>query len=147
MLRISLKPSRILALLLLLAHALSLAVLWPLALPLWLRAAGGAAVLASAIFYIRRDALLAARGSVVALTLHTDGGAAIERRDGVRREAQLVDEHFVSARVAIARYRLDGERRRRSVTVLPDMISNADFRALRVHLKWRGHAREKEEGK
>ncbi len=141
MLVIEIKSSRILTILLVLAHAASVAVAWVLALAPVFKLALTGAIVASGWWYVRRDALLAAPCSPQRLQLYADGKLALICRDGRQITATVVSGSVVTPRFTVLAYRPDGGRRRRYVPIVVDMLDGEAFRRLRVHLKWRGTGR------
>jgi toxin CptA len=135
-LTVSLNPSRTLATILVAAHAASGILLVLLPLPLWLKFAGVAIVLAAAWHYVRHYALLITPNAVRELRLLSDGKIDILRGDW--QSARLVGEQFVHPLLTIVRCRAENRRSSTAIVILPDMLDAESFRMLRVRLKWRG---------
>ncbi len=132
-LRIVLRPSRYLLALLFAVHGLAGVALW-LAVPqYWLRLAGGAVLLASLVFYARRQSRHAG--------LEVDAGGVW--RVGVKaawQEAAL-REAFVTPLLTVLRLQLN-RGGQVTLTLLPDSLTRDDFRRLRIILKWAGRTRQ-----
>jgi toxin CptA len=141
-LRLDLRPSRLLAVLLLLAHGLALAAVW-MSLDAWARALLGAGVALSAAYSCARALHLFGQG-VTSLELHGDGRASWSASDGSRREGRLGRNNFVSAALVVLELERGG-RGRNWVVLMGDSARPDDLRRLRVWLRWRGRAEAPEE--
>ncbi|MCC6473963.1 MAG: hypothetical protein IT514_09485 [Burkholderiales bacterium] len=131
---LALQPSRLLAAILLAAHAAALVCLAATLSgpPLWLAAAG---VLLSA-GWSAGDALLRLPGSVVRVDLADDGSGRWVERSGQAHEVAAVRASWVAAGVVVLGMR--GPRRRlRWIAVFPDAAGADALRRLRVWLRWR----------
>lgn len=128
------RPSRLLALFLLIVHAAALAALGtPLQLPVWVRLLLGAAVALSMVFTLRREALLLSGGSVTRFGWSEADGWWLQTRAGVRRRMRLRADSVVLPNVMVLRF---GSRWRRRTLVLPsDGADPQDLRRLRVRLR------------
>jgi hypothetical protein len=138
LLRIELRSSRLLALLLAGAHTGALTLGW-IAVPQgWLRIVL-AAVAGASLWHTVRHAALRTTGSAISeVELRGDGSARLRRRDGQSREVRLDRSTFVAPWLALLVFRDRRWRPARSVVVLPDTVSPEQFRLLRVWLRWRG---------
>ena len=96
--------------------------------PLPLDAAIG---LATGVACLALDALRRSR-PMRALAVESSGAVSVDCVAG-----ELRDGSFVAAWLTIVRWRPAGARFDRTLLVAPDMLSSADFRHLRVILKWR----------
>ncbi len=132
---IVLKPSRILAVILLIAHAVSGVLILMLPLALWLKLVGIAIIVLASFYYVRRYALLRTPTAVRELRMLSDGKLEIFRSDW--QSAELVGEQFVHPMLTIIRCRTETSRWPVSIVILSDMLDAESFRALRVRLKWR----------
>ncbi|MBI3903231.1 MAG: hypothetical protein HY306_09895 [Nitrosomonadales bacterium] len=88
-------PSRYLAAALIAAHGVTLAALFPLALPVWAQASLGIMVLCSLGYHLRRDAWLSAPDSGVALLLDGDR-VVLTTRSGQQVMAQVLRDSLVT---------------------------------------------------
>jgi len=138
MLTIAIRRSARLMWLLILAHAGALALLWPLALPLWLKAAIGLAVIASLAFFLSHAALLRAPRAVIAVEIKEDGSVALQTRRGEWHECRLSGDSYVSPWLTLLVLRQENRLTPRYVAILPDNVDAEDFRRLRVWLRWAG---------
>src|SRR5574340_801052 len=132
MLSIAIRRSGRLTWLLILAHAGALALLWPLALPLWVKAAIGLAVAASLVFFLNHAALLRAAEAVIAVEIGEDGRIALQTRRGNWHECRLSGDSFVSPWLTIMILAQENRLRARYVVIVPDNVDAGDFRRLRV---------------
>jgi toxin CptA len=129
-LRLDLRPSRLLAGALILAHAMALAAAW-ISLSGWMRYLAGAAILASL-----SACLVQRRLRPLSLELHDDGRASWKNREGKWHEGGLGRNNFVSAVLVVLELELGGNGRK-WVVLMGDSTSPEDFRRLRVWLRWR----------
>ena len=141
MLNIRLKPSGYLTLLLSAVHAIAIGLFLILPLPIWLKVAATLALCTSLVFYLRRNARLAAPNSIIALELEEDCTCAIETRSGGRVDCILLPTSYVSASLTILNVKASDELLARHVVILPDAINSEDFRKLRVFLRWKFQAK------
>lgn len=137
MLTIYLNPSRILALLLLFMHLLCLLLIWLIPLPLWLKLMTIPALLLSAAFYLKRDALLTSRDSTLALQLHSDCQCEIQNRQGEWEDAELLGTSFVAPYLAVLNFKVENKRLPKHIVIFPDAVDSEHFRQLRVLLRWK----------
>ncbi|MBS0424206.1 MAG: hypothetical protein JSR71_07220 [Proteobacteria bacterium] len=135
-LRIRLQPSCYLARLLSFAHAAAGLVLWPLALPLGVKAAFIVLLIASLIYYLRKDALLIAHDAIVALTLTEEMSCILTARSGQSMTCSLSDSTFVAPYLTVINLQPNERFFMRSVVILPDSIDAEEFRRLRIWLRW-----------
>lgn len=133
---IPLKPSKTLVGLLGAMHVLSAALLWPLAMPTWLKAALALCLLASLRFHLRRDGFLISPRSVVAFQIDQECKCAFQTRDGNWTDARLLGTSFVSPWLTVLNLLPDGQRFATHIVLLPGSLDREDFRQLRVLLRW-----------
>ena len=132
---IVLKPSRMLVVILLIAHAVSGVLILILPLALWLKLVGIAIIVLASFYYVRRYALLRTPTAVRELRMLSDGRLEIFRSDW--QPATLLGEQFIHPMLTIIRCRAETDRWPVSIVLLSDMLDAESFRALRVRLKWR----------
>ena len=130
-----LQPSRCLATMLVAAHGITLAALFPLALPGWAKAALAAFVLFSLGYHLRRDAWLSAPSASVELVLEGDR-MALTTHGGEQLAGQILRDSLVTPFITVLNVLPQGARLARSVVILPDSLDAESFRQLRVCLKW-----------
>lgn len=131
-------PSRLLALILVTAHALALFALFSV-LPLWAAVACAVPLGISLGYYLLRDAWLRLNKSCIGL--EPDGeGLAIVLRDGSRLPCIVLKDSVVTPLLTVLRLRPEDGRWARAVVILPDSMDVESFRRLRVWLKWGGLA-------
>ena len=141
MLNIRLKPSGYLTLLLSAAHTIAIGLVLALPLPIGLKLVTTLVFCVSLVFYLKRNARLAAPNSIIALEIIEDCACAIETRSGKRLDCILLPTSYVSASLTILNLKADGEMLARHVVILPDSIDPEDFRKLRVLLRWKYKAK------
>lgn len=135
----SIGPSRVLAAILLLSHFSIAGLLLYLDLALiWVMAALG--LLLCSLVYEMRIALRVGNGAVVILRIARDNRFSIGLRDGRWLEGEVLGSTTVTAFLTVINLRVSGERRLRSVVILPDCMAPEDYRRLRVWLRWRPQA-------
>lgn len=135
-LRIALRPSGQLALLLGAGHLAAIAAVFTLDLPLWAAISIGVALGANGFYQGERIALLRMRSSIVAFEIDRDGAAALATRDGAWHEAMLLGSSFVSASLIVLNLRVPQTRAVRHVVMMGDSADAETMRALRVMLRW-----------
>lgn len=138
MLKISLKPSRRLALLLCVAHAAAAGAVLAIDLPIWLKLSLGLLIGASCGVYLYATALLRSGGAIVGLEIRDDDALSIQTRRGEWREGRLLGSTFVSPYLTILNIGTEGRFLARHVVIMPDGVDAEDFRRLRVRLRWGG---------
>ncbi len=128
-------PSKYLTLLIVLAHAVAAGVISVIPvlqtaliflLPI---------LAASAVYYVRRDAMLMARGAWGALRLE-EGRVVLVNRNGDELAGKLLRGSVVTPHLVVLNVVAEGEGRNGSVVLLPDCMDAGSFRQLRVALKW-----------
>lgn len=137
MLSITLRPSYLLAALLVVMHALAMTSVWlvPLALAMKI---GTAVLLASTLtLSLRQHVQRAGRRSVRAIRLNAECEISLQGQDGTWQKATLQPSSFVSPYLSVLNFQLEGEKRVRHVVVLPDAVDAEQFRQLRVWLRWK----------
>ena len=130
-----LQPSRYLAAILVAAHGITLAALFPLGLPIWSKVALASLILLSLMYHLRRDAWLSAPSSGIALKLEDDR-VILTTRGGEQLAGQILRDSLVTPLLTILNVLPQGARLARSVIILPDSLDAESFRQLRVCLKW-----------
>ncbi|MCM2289005.1 MAG: hypothetical protein NDI67_08255 [Sulfuritalea sp.] len=128
---VSIKPSRRLLLVQLLAHAVAAGAVLASNIAPW----------SAALLLLLVGASLArlrAAGSIAGLLLYGDGRCATVGADGTASEAVIHPHTLVLAFLIVLLYRQDG--RLRSLTLLGDSLPDEDFRQLRLWLRWRSGA-------
>jgi len=147
MLSIAIRRSRRLTWLLILAHAGAVALLWPLAVALWIKAVIAVVIIASLVFFLNHVALLTAPEAVIAVEIHEqEGNMALQTRRGEWHECKLSGDSFVSTWLTILVLAQENRHRARHVVITPDNVDVGDFRRLRVWLRWADHRATEPEG-
>jgi hypothetical protein len=139
LLRIGIDPSPLLAVLLVIVHLIAGACVL-IFLPAWWAAAIlTAALCASLVFHLRRDALRLSGDAVIEVTLRDRGRCRLLTCGGAVLEGTVAGSSFVSGLFTVVNIRLDGGRKLRSVAVMPDSAPAEERRRLRVWLRYRAH--------
>lgn len=137
MLTIYFQSSKALAALLVFMHLLSLLLVWLMPLPLWFQLPISSVLLVSATFYLKRDALLTAQNSTIALQVHSDCQCEIQNRLGEWEDVELLGTSFVAPYLTVLNFKIAGKRLAKHVVIFPDAVDSEHFRQLRVLLKWK----------
>ena len=137
MLTIHLKPSRLLAVILLSAHAAAALILQQIDIAQFIRLGGLVAIAVSCYYYIRQDALLTAKQAVITVKLTDKLSCIVVTNNGLSREYGLSSSTFVSPYLTVLMLSTAHHQAIRSVVILPDMIDAETYRQLRVLLRWK----------
>lgn len=134
---LSFKPSRQLSACLTAGHIVAAACVLSVTLPLWLRGMLLIALLLSLLHATAYQAWRAWPWSIVALQFEREGGVIVQYRNGAVREARVLSSSFVAPYLTIILLKPKRAWFSRSVVLMPDMLTPALFRSVRVWLKWR----------
>jgi toxin CptA len=137
MLRIDLRRSRQLALLLGAVHAAALGLGFAAGLPWWVNLLLAVAVAVSAAHTIALHAWHSLHASLVALELSDECQLKVQDHRGEWRNAELLPSTFVTPRLTVLNLRFDGARLARHIIIVPDRVDAEAFRRLRVLLRWK----------
>jgi toxin CptA len=143
-LKLSLGPSSTLTWLLSGGHAAGAILAW-VTLPMWCSLVVCAGLLASLLFALGRHARRSAAAAVVELALGREGRAELRRRDGGRLQERVLPSTFVSPPLVILNLAGKPWRVPRAVVVPADAVAADDHRRLRVWLRWRPLAADKDD--
>lgn len=135
-LRIAVLPSARLGMLLCAVHLGAGALVALLPAPDWSKVVLLVVVAWSLMRCLQTHALVRAPGAVVSIALKNDGGVIAHTRDGAWLECELMPSSFVSCRLTVLNLRPRGIRRERHVVLCSGNVDTADFRRLRVRLRW-----------
>lgn len=91
----------------------------------------------SLLFYLRRYAFLLDTRAPQAFEIKTDCACAVGYGEGVWLPARLLPSTFITRYMIILNLAFLTRTRGTSIVILPDTISIAQFRELRVLLKWK----------
>ena len=136
MVRAPLRPSRLLATVLVLAHAAAVATVFPLQIPLEWKAALLVAIATSLVRSLRRDALLRSPHAIVELEVSNRERASMRTRSGEWRSARILGTSCVTSVLTTLNLRVEGFRTTRHVLLVGDNVDPEDFRKIRVLLRW-----------
>lgn len=131
----TLRPSRLLALSIVLLCSASLAALWSLSLPVM-----GATVLTMAVLwwggYLSLDANMRLRHSCVAFRLEEGEELVLVLRNGRHLPCRMSRDSLVTPWLVILNVVSSEQRGVRSLVILQDAMGAESFRRLRVALRW-----------
>jgi toxin CptA len=133
-LRVALRPSLCLGMVLGAGHAAALAI----AASMLPASAACCAVTALGLSWLdvqRRHVARTAAEAIVGLELNTSGGIVVHQRSGRSRAGRPVSR-FVSPALVVVTLRPAGGWRTIAIVILPDAVSVEEHRRLRVWLKW-----------
>src|SRR5262245_17958269 len=105
MLRVVLRPSRRLTLMLIEAHLMAIAVLVPLDLPAWAKVLAVAFIAASLAHALWHHAWLRHGRSVTAIELGESDRVCAETRSGARHEARVLGTTYVTPQLCVLNLR------------------------------------------
>jgi hypothetical protein len=140
-----LKPSRRLALLLVLAHALAVGVVWWVALPIGLHISLKLAIAVSLLLTVRQAGWFGNRARPIEFRIEParKSGApdaiAVRLRNNTTLRGLVLEGSFVAPYLAIVRFKSERQARfspAKSILVMSDSLDSETFRTLRVRLKW-----------
>ncbi len=134
---ISLRPSRILAATLVLAHGVAIAMIVMAGMAPWLEAPAIAARVASLVFSVRQSALLRATDAVIGLEITSDDKFSIQTRRGGWIECEVLGSTYVISFLAILNLKRTDSGKITHAVILPDSLDAGEFRKLRVWLRWK----------
>jgi hypothetical protein len=134
--RLVLRPSRLLGAGIAGLHGLALAPLWAAGIAAPLAWFVTALVICSGVAAVCRHALLADRGSAVAIGVDSAHRCDVFRRDGSAISGNVAGTTLVTGRLAIVAVRVRRWRPLLRIAIVPDMVDSVQFRAFRVLLKW-----------
>ncbi|MEO8442027.1 MAG: protein YgfX [Betaproteobacteria bacterium] len=137
MLKIPLKPSRLLAAIVLLAHAAAIAVVLIVELPQWLKVVAIALLFAQCVAVVRRQAFLMGATAATAIEITSDHRINVETRAAGWCEYEVLGSTYVTPYLTVLNLRQSDTRVARHVLLLPDSLNADDFRKLRVWLRWK----------
>ncbi len=134
--RIELRPSRRLACALATAHLASGTLVVLSGLEAWLAAAACAVLALSACHHVRRDALLLAARSVLALELRGEAECVTHARAPGSARWKVCGSTYAARWLVVLALAAPVGRARRHVVLLPDGMSADAYRRLVVWLRW-----------
>jgi toxin CptA len=142
MLTVVLRPSPLLFALLAGMHGGGTVILLFLPIPVWLKTSSAVLLVASLVFYARRDALRSIPNAIRAIQFSPDCACSVQIGRVDWTEAKLLDSSFVAPYLTVLNLRISGARFARQVVILPDAVDSEMFRKLRVLLRWKCGKRE-----
>jgi toxin CptA len=136
MLSITLRISDLLALFLVVMHALAFVSVW-LVLPLAAKIGAAVVLMLSLVLTLRRHVWRTGKQAIRAIRLSGECDVAVQGQDSEWQEVVLLPSSFVSDYLTVLNLRLEGEKLARHVVILPDAIDAEQFRQMRVWLRWK----------
>ena len=139
------RPSRLMAVVLIAVHAVSVWAVWVSALPIATHIMLKSALALSLWFCMRQSGWLNAPWFATAVRIRPadaeEAGDRIEvqYRNGRRVEGEILEGSFVAPWLVTLGFRPKGARRwipRKVITLLPDSADRESLRRLRVRLRW-----------
>lgn len=137
MLKVSINPSRQLALLLCIAHAAAAGASLVADAAIGVKVTAVLLIAVSCGISLYGPALLRSGKAIVALELAADGSLTFRTRRGEWHEGRLLDSSFVTPYLTVLNVAAAGSALTRHVVILADSVAPDDFRRLRVWLRWR----------
>jgi toxin CptA len=137
MVRVTLKSSPYLTIVLTTAHVACAALLIPLEMPLWLKVSMAFVLTLSLVHSLVEHALRRGRSSLIGLELRDEDRAAVQTPDGEWHDARVLPTTYVSPVLTVINLRIPPAILARHAVIVPDAIRAEDFRQLRVSLRWR----------
>lgn len=132
------KPSYLLATILTLAHLVTAGLLWSLEITLGIKTVVAFALAFSLIYYLRKDALLAADNAVKFFELSDDMQCRLTTCAGESMACSILGSStFVAPYLTVLNMKPVGKFFTCSVVILLDGIDAEEFRQLRVWLRWK----------
>jgi len=139
MLTLQRRTSRTLTVLLVLAHLVSVALVWIMPFHAGVQFVTSLLLVASCLFHFWRDCLLIAPRAIVGLRFDQEYKCSYQLRGGEWFEAKLLGSSLVTPWLSVLNCRPDPGRSIRSIVLFPDSIDVEDYRKLRVLLHWGNH--------
>ena len=136
MLRLTFSPSYYLVTLLSIIHSLAFISIGIIDVVLVIKILSILLIASSWIYYGRR-ALLLTLQAIVAIMIKENGEIEFSLRNGTASQGILVSGSYIHPWFSTICFRKDGKRFYQVIAVLPDMLSQEQFRQLRVWLKWK----------
>lgn len=138
MLKIGLRPSKYLAGILVLAHGAAIAIVVFVALPAWAKIIAATILLVHLLLVVRRQALLLAADSSIAIEISADNRFSVQTRTGGWSEYEVLGSTYAMPYLTVLNLRQRDSRALNRITLFPDSLHADDFRKLRVWLRWKG---------
>jgi toxin CptA len=129
-------PSRILAAVLISMHAAAIVAVSFLPVPLWIRVAGDALLIASAAAMVRRYAFVKGPQACTKIRISQDGICALQLTTDKVETGRLKSGWLASPLLVVAQVRCKGERLARNIVLLPDTSDADTLRRLRIFLRF-----------
>lgn len=141
---LSLHPSKLLAWIIGLASLLGCIILVFFPIHPGIKIPAILLIIASAVYSIRRYALVASAQSITHVSLNHESKLQLTLKDDTKFEAEVLDSSFIAAYLTVLNMKiLDMQSGRRiNLILLSDNVETDSFRQLRVWLRW---GREKPE--
>ena len=139
-LRVRVNASPLLAGVLLLTHGGAIACIFTMLPGWWIPGAAAAAIVASFVIHLRRDALLLSGDAITSITLVDGAECELLMRNGATLNGSIEGMTFAAPLLTIINVRPQERVRRRAAILLPDSAPPQDLRQVRVWLRHRVRA-------
>jgi toxin CptA len=136
MVRANVRPSRLLAVVFTLIHSATAATVLPLDVAIEAKAVLLALVIASLVHTLYRHALQRSDRSIIELEIQDRERAAVKTRGAEWRDARILCTSCVTPSVTVLNLRVERSRVAQHVLLVRDNVDAADFRRIRVLLRW-----------
>lgn len=131
------RPSKQMALLLIVAHGAVVPVLWLISAPCIAKLILSFLLLTSLYYYLNQFALLRFAQSIISLKLTAARHCELEMRDSSKLECRISGISFVSAYLTVLILKPNHHWTQRSVVIFDDSADAEEFRRLRIMLRWK----------
>jgi len=136
MLRLALKPSGLLAVIVVTAHAVAAITFAPLDLPAWIMLAGAAGLTLSLVHTLWYRVMLRGASSVAEVELLGGDAVRVCLRNGAILDARVLETSYVTPALTVLNLRFAQQPRTRHVVLLRDSAEADTLRRARVLLRW-----------
>lgn len=122
-------------------HLGALLISFFLEVPLWVKVLVTLLILLSMLHSLRKHAFRAMPDVVSNLVWEEGDDWVITLKNGTEHTAQMTTDGFISPWMTVLNF-IDEAKRKRSVVLLPDSVTQDSFRQLRVRLRVRRNSEE-----
>jgi toxin CptA len=133
-LRVKPKPSPFLGLIFSIIHFGAVLIVLIIAIPFWLALILSLIAVASGAHAIRRHAMHVTDDAIELAIMEANGDWYVKQKSGKESSAQLIGDSFVSLYLVVLNFQLETGKRS-SLILIPGMLSEDEFRQLRIRLK------------
>lgn len=133
--RFELKPSAILAALLLILHGGAIIILFWISWPFWIKSSLILICIGDFILQWQRHARLSNKSSVTHFWLESNGTWNLQYQDGKVAMGVLQGDSVCTVYFVLLNFKIENKRWRTSIIILPDAMHKDNLRRLRVLLR------------